>query len=112
LALRLDRTRSEEDEHYRALRGRRRLSGRGRRRSAIYGSTRSSLRATSHYLTRHGSTAAVGATVHGFTVGYWWAAGVFRAAAVLCSSLIRGGTRLHHEAGQPEPLDEIVGGLI
>ena len=68
--------------------------------------------ATSHYLTRHGSTAVVGATVHGFTVGYWWAAGVFWAAAVLCSALIRGGTRLHHEAGQPEPLDEIVSGLI
>ena len=61
---------------------------------------------------RRSSTAAVGATVHGFTVGYWWAAGVFWAAAVLCSALIRGGTRLHHEAGQPEPLDEIVGGLI
>ena len=112
MALRLDRTRSEEDKRYRALRGRRRLSGRGRRRSAIYGSTRSSLRATSHYLTRHGSTAVVGATVHGFTVGYWWAAGIFWAAAVLCSALIRGGTRLHHEAGQPEPLDEIVSGLI
>jgi hypothetical protein len=69
-------------------------------------------RATSHYLTRHGSTAAVGATVHGFTVGCWWAAGVFWAAADLCSALIRGGTRLHHEAGQPEPLDEIVSGLI
>jgi hypothetical protein len=50
--------------------------------------------------------------VHGFTVGYWWAAGVIWAAAVLCSALIRGGTRLHHEAGQPEPLDEIVGGLV
>lgn len=68
--------------------------------------------ATSHYLTRHGSTASVYATVHGFTVGYWWAAGVYWAAAVLCSALVRGGTRLHHEAGQPEPLDEIVGGLI
>ena len=54
MALCLDRTRSEEDEHYRALRGRRRL----------------------------------------------------------CSAPIRGGTRLHHEAGQPEPLDEIVSGLI
>jgi MFS family permease len=64
------------------------------------------------YLTRHGSTAVVGATVHRFTVGYWWAAGVFWAGAVLCSALIRGGTRLHHEAGQPEPLDEIVSGLI
>jgi len=68
--------------------------------------------ATNHYLTHHGSTAVVGATVHGFTVGYWWAAGIFWAAAVLCSALIRGGTRLHHEAGQPEPLDEIVSGLI
>ena len=28
------------------------------------------------------------------------------------SGAIRGGTRLHHEAGQPEPLDEIVSGLI
>jgi hypothetical protein len=26
--------------------------------------------------------------------------------------LVRGGTRLHHEAGRPEPLDEIVGALI
>jgi hypothetical protein len=68
--------------------------------------------ATSHYLARHGSTAVVGATVHGFTVGYRWAAGVSWAGAVICSSLIRGGTRLHHEAGQPEPLDEIVSGLI
>ena len=50
--------------------------------------------------------------MHGFTVGYWWAAGVFWAAAVICGALIRGGTRLHHEAGQPEPLDEIVSGLI
>ena len=65
-----------------------------------------------HYLTHHGSTAVVGATVHGFTVGYWWAAGVCWARAVICSALIRGGTRLHHEAGQPEPLDEIVSGLI
>jgi hypothetical protein len=45
---------------------------------------------------RHGSTAVVGATVHGFTVGYWW-------AAVLCSAPIRGDTRLHREAGHPSP---------
>ena len=68
--------------------------------------------ATNHYLTHHGSTAVVGATVHGFTVGYWWAAGVFWAGAVICSALIVRGTRLHHEVGQPEPLDEIVSGLI
>ncbi len=46
--------------------------------------------ATSHYLTRHGSTAVAGATVHGFTVRYWWAAGIFWAAAVLCSAPIAG----------------------
>jgi hypothetical protein len=47
----------------------------------------------------------------------WMALGVLiiaqiMTAAVLCSALTRGGTRLQHEAGQPESLDEIVGGLI
>jgi hypothetical protein len=68
--------------------------------------------ATNHYLTEHGSTAVVGATVHGFAIGFWWAAGLFWAAAVICGALIRGGTSLHHEAGQPEPLDGIVSALI
>jgi hypothetical protein len=68
--------------------------------------------ATNHYLTDHPSAAAVDATVHGFTVGYWWAAGAFWAGAVLAGALIRGGTRFHQESGHPEPLDEIVGGLI
>jgi EmrB/QacA subfamily drug resistance transporter len=68
--------------------------------------------ATTHYLGHHGRTAVVGATVHGFTVGYWWAAGAFWAAAVLCGALIRGGIRFHQEDGHPEPLDEIVSGLF
>ncbi|HET9188291.1 MAG TPA: MFS transporter, partial [Acidothermaceae bacterium] len=68
--------------------------------------------ATSNYLTHHGSNAALDATVHGFSVGYWWAAGAFWAGAVICGSLMHGRTRFHHETGQPEPLDEIVGGLI
>ena len=34
------------------------------------------------------------------------------AAAVISGVVIRGGTSLHHEAGQPEPLDEIVSALI
>jgi EmrB/QacA subfamily drug resistance transporter len=68
--------------------------------------------ASSNYLADHGSAAAVDATVHGFTVGYWWAAGAFWAGAILAGALIRGGTRFHQELGQPEPLDEVVGGLI
>ncbi|MDH6628029.1 hypothetical protein M2271_005859 [Streptomyces sp. LBL] len=59
-----------------------------------------------------GSTAVVSATVHGFTFGYGWAAGAFWAGAVLCGALIRGGTRLHHEAGRPEPVDQVVSGPI
>ena len=47
-----------------------------------------------------------------FTVGFWWAAGAFWAGAVLTGALIRGGTRFHQDSGQPEPLDEIAGGLI
>jgi hypothetical protein len=65
--------------------------------------------ATTHYLAHHDSTAVVSATVHGFTVGYWWAAGLFWTGAAICGALIRSGTRLHQEAGQPEPLDELSG---
>jgi hypothetical protein len=54
----------------------------------------------------------VSATVHGFTIGYWCAAGAFWLGAVICSALIRPGTRLHHETGQLEALDEIASGLI
>ncbi|HEU5006061.1 MAG TPA: hypothetical protein VFT67_03760 [Jatrophihabitantaceae bacterium] len=68
--------------------------------------------ATDRYLARHGSTAVVDATVHGFTVGFWWAAGAFWAGAVICGFLIRGGTRFHQETGQPEPLDEVVSGVF
>jgi predicted MFS family arabinose efflux permease len=64
---------------------------------------------TSHYLAGHGETHLVDATVHGFAVGYWWAAGLFWAGAVICGGLIRTRTRLHQEPGQPEPLDELSG---
>ena len=50
--------------------------------------------------------------VPGASVGYWWAAGAFWAGAVICGAMIRGGTRFHQEAGEPEPLDEILSGLI
>ena len=68
--------------------------------------------ANGHYLAEHGSTAVIEAAVHGFTVGFWWAAGAFWTGAVLTAALISGRTRFHQESGQPEPLDEIVGGLI
>jgi hypothetical protein len=50
--------------------------------------------------------------MHGYSVGFWWAAGAFWTGAVISSALVRRGTRLHHEAGQPEPLDEMAGGVI
>jgi EmrB/QacA subfamily drug resistance transporter len=68
--------------------------------------------ATSHALHAHDHTALVAATVHGYSVGFWWAAAAFWAGAVVSSALVRRGTRLHQEAGQPEPLDEMAGGVI
>ena len=66
--------------------------------------------ATSSYLLSHaaGATAAVQATVHGFTAGYWWAAGIYAGGALVCGTLIRPGTRMHHDPGQPNPLEEPV----
>ena len=46
------------------------------------------------------------------SVGFWWAAGAFWAGAVISGALIRRNTRFHHEAGQPEPLDDIADGLV
>jgi EmrB/QacA subfamily drug resistance transporter len=52
--------------------------------------------ATSRYLMHHpaGAQTAANATVHGFAVGYWWVAGIYLAAAVICGALIRPGTRM------------------
>jgi EmrB/QacA subfamily drug resistance transporter len=63
--------------------------------------------ATAHYLLHHGSGSAsqVHATVHGFAVGYWWGAGVYLGAAIVCGALIRPRTNLHHAAAD-EPLIE------
>jgi MFS family permease len=63
--------------------------------------------ATSHYLTHHtGSDAAVNATVHGFTVGYWWAAGIYFATAIVCGALIRPNTRMSAPA-EAEALEAV-----
>jgi hypothetical protein len=32
--------------------------------------------------------------VHGFQVGYWWAAGIYFATAIVCGVLIRPNTRM------------------
>jgi hypothetical protein len=66
--------------------------------------------ATTHYLTSHtaipGSVAE--ATVHGFSVGYWWAAGTYVVAALICGFLIRPKTYAHHHTGA-ELGDEAIG---
>jgi fucose permease len=55
--------------------------------------------ATTSYFTSHPAGGAAEATVHGFSVGYWWAAGVYVVAAVICGLLIRPKTYAHHHTG-------------
>jgi MFS family permease len=64
--------------------------------------------ATANYLRGHAASpaTAVSATVHGFTTGYWWAAGIYFGGAVILGALIRPRTRLHHDPGKPNPLEE------
>jgi len=64
--------------------------------------------ATASYLRGHGASAAtaVNATVHGFTTGYWWAAGIYAGGALILGALIRPGTRMHHDPGKSDPLEE------
>jgi EmrB/QacA subfamily drug resistance transporter len=66
--------------------------------------------ATASYLRGHAASPAmaVSATVHGFTTGYWWAAGIYFGGAVILGALIRPRTRLHHDPGEPNPLEEPV----
>lgn len=51
--------------------------------------------ATTHYLTGHARMhhLAAYATVHGFTVAFWCGTAIFAAAAVICTTLVRSGTR-------------------
>jgi EmrB/QacA subfamily drug resistance transporter len=51
--------------------------------------------ATTHYLTSHTGVhnLAAHATVHGFTVSFWYGTAIFAAAAVICTTLVRAGTR-------------------
>jgi EmrB/QacA subfamily drug resistance transporter len=51
--------------------------------------------ATAHYLTGHAGAGSqeAQATVHGFTVAFWYCTAIFAAAAVICTALVRAGTR-------------------
>jgi hypothetical protein len=46
--------------------------------------------------------------VHSFAAGYWWAAGVLLAAAIICGALIRPKTFTHDITVAP-PIDELIG---
>ena len=60
--------------------------------------------ATTHYLTSHAASPGIAAeaTVHGFSVGYWWAVGVYVVAAVSCGLLIRPKTYAHQTGAELE----------
>jgi hypothetical protein len=67
--------------------------------------------ATSSYLSGHspGAATTVQATVHGFSVGFWWAVGLYAGGAVILGALIRPRTRLHLDLNQPDASREPVG---
>jgi hypothetical protein len=55
--------------------------------------------AASSYLAGNqpGAPGVAQATVHGYTVAFWWAAAIFAAGAIACGLLLRSG------APKPEP---------
>lgn len=62
--------------------------------------------ATSHYLVGKPATATVveEATVHGYTVAFWWGAAIFVAAAFICGALVRpGATQVPDPTAATEP---------
>ena len=58
--------------------------------------------ATSAYVSSHHGADVVGkATVHGYTVAFWWSAAIFVAGALVCGALLPGRPRL--EQAEPAP---------
>jgi hypothetical protein len=39
--------------------------------------------------------------VHGYTVGFWWTAGIFAVGALVCGTLLRRGPLQPAQAGRP-----------
>jgi EmrB/QacA subfamily drug resistance transporter len=66
--------------------------------------------ATAHFLAGKPAvqTALNAATVHGYQVAMWWAAGILWATAVLCGALVRANTRMDASSATLEELDEAV----
>jgi hypothetical protein len=68
--------------------------------------------ATASYLTSHLNPATIAgrrpspalvqqSLVHGYTVGFWWAAGIFALGAVACGTLLRPGPLYPRQASTP-----------
>ena len=51
--------------------------------------------ATTHFVTGHAGihNLAAQATVHGYTTAFWYGTAIFAAAAVICTTPVRPGTR-------------------
>jgi hypothetical protein len=66
--------------------------------------------ATSRYLVHHATTTtfAAHAAVHGYAVGYWWAAGLFLASALICSAIVRPHTSMTIDATETEAVDKAI----
>ena len=60
--------------------------------------------ATTAYLSSHrGADLAGKATVHGYTVAFWWSAGIFVAGALVCGSLLPGRPQAKPAEALPAP---------
>jgi EmrB/QacA subfamily drug resistance transporter len=57
--------------------------------------------ATTAYVAAHGPAAGAAGTVHGYTVAFWWSAGIFVAGAVICGSLLTGKARTIAKNAKP-----------
>jgi hypothetical protein len=49
------------------------------------------------------AAAAAQATVHGYTVAFWWAAAIFAVGAIVCGLLLRGGVPEPELEASPAP---------
>ena len=72
--------------------------------------------ATAGYLTSHLNPATIPAgrpsptlvqqsLVHGYTVGFWWAAGIFAVGALVCGTLLRPGPLYPRQAPPAAPAE-------